>query len=122
MIRILASLSLVLCCGLHLLHAYAAPTSSLEVHSTSGIFLGSTSSSGLDSWLGIPFAQPPVGSLRFKAPVPIVNHSNEVFNASTFGDACPQVPSDSLGASMSEDCLYLNVSTIHIEFCSHVQH
>jgi carboxylesterase type B len=52
---------------------------------------------------------PPVGDLRFKAPVAITKASNAVQDASVFGDACPQPPSAELGAPVSEDCLHLNV-------------
>ncbi|KDQ59070.1 hypothetical protein JAAARDRAFT_192622 [Jaapia argillacea MUCL 33604] len=92
---------------------YASPlesrSSSLEVSLTSGVFSGFSTENGTEGWLGIPFAQPPIGSLRFKAPVAIVEPASGVQNASKFGNACPQAPSTSLGAPMSEDCLYLNV-------------
>ncbi|KAI0783329.1 Alpha/Beta hydrolase protein [Abortiporus biennis] len=90
--------------------ALVTSPSSLEVHLTSGNFVGLSVPNGTERWLGIPFAQPPIGGLRFKAPVPITRpSSNAVKNASEFADACPQVPTDSVGAPMSEDCLYLNV-------------
>lgn len=63
---------------------------------------------GTERWLGIPFAQPPVGALRFKAPVPVKSPSDGVTNATTFGNACPQRISN-VGAPISEDCLYINV-------------
>ena len=86
--------------------------SNTTVHLTSGTFQGISlgAPNNTDSWLGIPFAQPPVGALRFKAPVPITSPTSGVKNATEFGNACPQIPSDTLGAPMSEDCLYLNVS------------
>lgn len=87
----------------------AQETSSLQLSLTSGTFRGVANANGTDAWLGIPFAQPPVGSLRFKAPVPITTPAADVKDASTFGNACPQVPRDSLGAPQSEDCLFLNV-------------
>ncbi|KAL5503964.1 hypothetical protein ACEPAH_8036 [Sanghuangporus vaninii] len=80
----------------------------LTVNTTSGVFQGVLTSNGTEHWLGIPFAHPPVGSLRFKAPVPITTVPEGIRSASTFGDACPQLPA-TLGAPMSEDCLYLNV-------------
>ena len=91
----------------------AAP-SPLVVHLTSGTFRGETAGApnNTDKWLGIPFAQPPLGSLRFKAPVAITNPSPAVKNATQFGNACPQRPSDSLGAPLAEDCLFLNVRSI----------
>ncbi|KAK0213967.1 alpha/beta-hydrolase [Armillaria fumosa] len=81
---------------------------SLDVQLPSGAFTGQNIN-GLDRWLGIPFALPPVGDLRFKAPVPVPTNSSRVQrDATTFGDACPQPPGD-LGASISEDCLFLNI-------------
>ena len=90
----------------------AATPESLTVHLTSGTFRGLPISNGTERWLGIPFAQPPVGSLRFKAPVAITRPSTSVKTASDFGGVCPQVPSSSLGAQISEDCLFLNVSLL----------
>lgn len=61
---------------------------------------------------GIPFAAPPVGPLRWRAPQPVVPWSG-VREANTFGNACLQppqrTPGDGLPVPMSEDCLYLNV-------------
>lgn len=81
----------------------------LDIRLRTGIFRGtSTVGSNVDKWFGIPFAQPPVGELRFKAPVAITERSSALKNATTFGNACPQPPAN-LGAPMSEDCLFLNV-------------
>lgn len=60
---------------------------------------------------GIPFAEPPLGKLRFARPVPASPHQG-VKEAVKFGPACPQVPDITMGGkaeSYSEDCLYLNV-------------
>ncbi|OCH95751.1 alpha/beta-hydrolase [Obba rivulosa] len=92
-----------------LITACATSSNSLQVRLTSGIFRGSTLPNGTDRWLGIPFAQPPLGSLRFKAPVPISDPPGGTKDALNFGDACPQPPSTSLGATINEDCLFLNV-------------
>ncbi|KZT18456.1 alpha/beta-hydrolase [Neolentinus lepideus HHB14362 ss-1] len=78
---------------------------SLVVSTTSGTFKGFSTGNGTERWLGIPYAQPPVGSLRFKAPVPITSLASDIVNATSFGLACPQVPSAILGAAMGEDCL-----------------
>ena len=90
-----------------------ASESSLIVTTTSGTFRGvsAPAPNNTDKWLGIPFAQPPIGSLRFKAPVPLFVPSPhfEVQDASQFGDACPQEPDPTLRAAMSEDCLNLDV-------------
>ncbi|RKO84813.1 Carboxylesterase, partial [Blyttiomyces helicus] len=62
---------------------------------------------------GIPFAQPPIGPLRWKPPLPFVTkYPNGILNASAPGPECPQVQSPfSFPFPQSEDCLYLNVYT-----------
>lgn len=87
-----------------------AAGASLVVRTTSGVFQGLSVANGTERWLGIPFAQPPTGSLRFKVPVKISRPPQGTVSAFTFGNACPQVPSSGLGAPMGEDCLNLNVS------------
>jgi para-nitrobenzyl esterase len=61
-------------------------------------------------FLGIPFAAPPVGELRWRPPQPPVPWSGT--RATTaFSSACPQRPSTLGTPSENEDCLYLNVWT-----------
>jgi len=61
-------------------------------------------------FLGIPYAAPPVGALRWRPPAPAIPwHS--VLQATAFGNACPQVASFQGPASNTEDCLFLNVFT-----------
>ena len=74
-----------------------------------GTFRGQQTGNGTDRFLGIPYAQPPVNRLRFKAPVKIARPFVGVQSALQFGNACPQPPSASLGAPIGEDCLFLNV-------------
>jgi para-nitrobenzyl esterase len=61
---------------------------------------------------GIPFAAPPVGDLRWRAPQPAAAWSG-VRDATTYGHDCMQkpFPSDAapLGTEPAEDCLVLNV-------------
>ncbi|WP_218511322.1 carboxylesterase/lipase family protein [Variovorax sp. dw_308] len=63
---------------------------------------------GTDSvtFLGIPYAQPPTGNLRWAPPQPPSAHS-AVLQAIKFGSACAQGPG--IEPTSSEDCLYLNV-------------
>ena len=69
---------------------------------------------GLNEFKGIPYAAPPIGSLRWKPPQPAVAWK-DVRKAEHFGPRCMQRPifSDMVFRSdgMSEDCLYLNVWT-----------
>ena len=71
--------------------------------------------SGVRSFKGIPFAQPPVGPLRWREPQPVRNWTG-VRNADQFGPRCIQRTSPTAdywfrSNGMSEDCLYLNVWT-----------
>jgi len=58
----------------------------------------------IDEYLGIPYAAPPVGALRWMPPQPF-GRWNGVFNATQFGNDCTQ-PADG-----DEDCLFLNIYT-----------
>ena len=61
------------------------------------------------SWKGIPYAAPPVGELRFRAPQPAPAWSG-VREAFGPGPQCMQVLArGDARKNMSEDCLYLNV-------------
>jgi hypothetical protein len=81
----------------------------VDVPLKTGVFRGLSTPNGTETFFGIPFAQPPVGSLRFKAPVAITKASNAIKDASQFGNACPQPASSGLGAPVAESCLFLNV-------------
>jgi para-nitrobenzyl esterase len=73
-------------------------------------------SDGVDVFLGVPYAQPPIGARRFRAPEPAAPWSG-VRAADAFGGAAPQnaldvgvLPGMEVGRQ-DEDCLYLNVYT-----------
>ncbi|OON63649.1 carboxylesterase [Massilia sp. KIM] len=89
----------------------AAASKSALVSIDSGPVQGSVES-GVASWKGIPFAAPPVGALRWRAPQPAAAWT-EVRQATSYGADCMQLPFPSdaapLGTAPSEDCLYLNV-------------
>ncbi|TIC90194.1 Cholinesterase [Colletotrichum higginsianum] len=104
------------------------------VQTTSGLVQGHAAStaSQVSEYLGIPYAQPPVGNLRFQPPAKFTGSST--INGSTFGHQCMQptvnasipdgfanlgVPTSAVSVlgvladpgSQSEDCLTLNVWT-----------
>ncbi|XP_064471428.1 acetylcholinesterase-1-like [Ornithodoros turicata] len=68
----------------------------------------------LDVFLGIPFAEPPIGDLRFRKPVAVRPWSG-MYNASRMGPPCYQVFYSSTWdwaipkRDYSEDCLHLNI-------------
>jgi len=64
----------------------------------------------VDEFLGIPYAAPPVGALRWQPPQPAASWQG-VRDATRFAPHCPQSPSPFGQGSTSEDCLYLNVFT-----------
>ena len=60
-------------------------------------------------FLGIPYAAPPVGELRWKPPQEVTSWT-QVRASTAFGPSCPQ-PKQKSDGTFSEDCLYLNVWT-----------
>jgi len=87
----------------------------LVVRITAGLIRGVVRSKGGAQFLGIPYAEPPVGPLRWHAPMSKKPWSG-VRDANAYGSACSQ---PLLGGAWnrydaehsSEDCLYLNVDT-----------
>ncbi|MYW95226.1 carboxylesterase/lipase family protein [Amycolatopsis rubida] len=65
---------------------------------------------GMAEFRGIPYAQPPVGDLRFAAPVP-VPHWDGTRQATEFGPLPPQSGPVQVGSAPETDWLTLNVST-----------
>ena len=97
--------------------ALCAATSAMaqiaEVEITGGKIAG-TLVAGLSEFKGIPFAAPPVGELRWRAPRPVKPWSG-IRQTATFGAACMQNPAQlsrqAPGISASEDCLFLDIWT-----------
>ena len=88
-----------------------------QVVTKSGAVVGTTDpKTGTHTFRGIPYAQPPVGDLRFKAPVPAARWEGAL-DATEFGSACAQVYYEELanpeefGPTDDEDCLTLNIWT-----------
>lgn len=80
------------------------------VLTTAGLVQGNEDEQGSWSFLGIPYAQAPVGALRWKPTEPVTCYETQPLEAKAFGSPCTQ--RDFFGrASGSEDCLTLNVWT-----------
>ena len=85
---------------------------SLEIHTSSGTVTGMISNKVI-SWDDIPYAEPPIGDLRWKAPRDYKNYSNIIISKDY--NFCVQEPSTLGGAEGNdeivgtEDCLYLDI-------------
>jgi para-nitrobenzyl esterase len=77
------------------------------VTTTSGQVVGNEESS-MHAYLGIPYAAPPTGTNRWRAPQAPASWGG-VRKTQSFGAHCPQGATPFGAASVSEDCLYLNV-------------
>ncbi|XP_017763403.1 PREDICTED: acetylcholinesterase-like [Eufriesea mexicana] len=84
-----------------------------------GKTMTATTGKEVDAWFGIPYAQKPLGRLRFRHPRPAQRWFG-ILNATTLPNSCVQILDtvfgDFAGATMwnpntplSEDCLYVNV-------------
>ncbi|MFC0447995.1 carboxylesterase/lipase family protein [Rhodococcus jostii] len=84
-------------------HSLVVPTKTGDVE---GISTGQ-----VDQFLGMPYAAPPVGALRWEPPAPTPTWDG-IRSAAEFGPRCYQpVSGGSDDVSYGEDCLYLNVYT-----------
>jgi para-nitrobenzyl esterase len=86
---------------------------SLDIDAASGPLRG-VLAGDVREWRGIPFAAPPVGDLRFRAPAPVTRWM-EVRDASAFGPVSPQDREGPFSGAeaetpRSEDCLSINVA------------
>jgi para-nitrobenzyl esterase len=77
-----------------------APT----VTTPNGVVIG-LKKDGMNEYLGIPYALPPVGTLRWTPPQPYGPLPTNPFHATEFGNVCPQA------GGGDENCLFLNVFT-----------
>lgn len=87
----------------------------VQVQLKNGIIEGNYDThSGIQTYFGVPFAKPPVGDLRWKAPQPLDNWKG-VKLTKKFGPRPMQTlvfgDMKSRSEGVSEDCLYLNVWT-----------
>jgi para-nitrobenzyl esterase len=93
-------------CAAAMLLAAQAGFAQVVVKIDSGLVAGDNGD--IASWKGIPYAQPPVGDLRWRPPQPIAPWQG-IRHATDFGPMCPQGDPAHLKPDMNEDCLSLNV-------------
>jgi len=84
--------------------AFAQPTADPLIVMIEGGSVGGVEAGGVISWKGVPYAAPPVGDLRWRAPRPVEAWAG-VREANRFGAACMQTDN----VPKSENCLTLNV-------------
>ena len=108
--------ALLFCFSLVTIISFGQLTSdgSLPTVKTANGILQGTQISGISMFKGIPFAQPPVGELRWKEPQPVKNWEGTL-RADHFSARPMQLPIYSdmnfRSPGISEDCLYLNIWT-----------
>jgi len=78
-----------------------------RVHVANGTLQGEVVSGGRQ-WLGVPYAAPPIGRLRWRPPAPAASWRG-ARQATHFGSACLQSATQYDVAQGSENCLYLNI-------------
>lgn len=93
-----------------LLGFVSRPAATSPVKTESGLLTGMTGRDpGITVYKGIPYAAPPVGDLRWRAPAAPLPWEG-VKKADSFGPACPQPGGEmARGLPQSEDCLTLNI-------------
>ena len=94
-------------------HMQASVSARKQVTTANGIVSGYAAPNGAWAWKGVPYAKPPVGSLRWKAPEDPGNW-NGVREATAFCSKCVQADADKYWRftgtySGREDCLYLDI-------------
>ena len=106
------ALALVSACYAEDVDNSSAPTVTLVSGRLRGMRFGSEQNEV--AFLGVPYAAPPTGELRWKPPEPVARWAG-MRDATHFGAACPQLPEPWLiYPHWSEDCLFLNVWTRQI--------
>eukprot|EP01084_Bolivina_argentea_P223612 378319_1 len=82
--------------------------------------IASIHAKGVTSFLNLPYAEPPIGPLRWRPTKPLKTKFTTVYNATAFGNACVQPtathffnvdPDRTEPILYTEDCLYLNIYT-----------
>ncbi|OQN96764.1 hypothetical protein B0A48_17188 [Cryoendolithus antarcticus] len=110
-------------------HGWHGKGDGLSIQTSSGLVHGFVNSTApaVRQFLGVPYAEPPVGSLRFAPPVR--KSSAGSIDATSWAPSCmqqagsgktiytEQVPQFLINGGQSEDCLYLNIWAPAVEAC-----
>jgi carboxylesterase type B len=107
---LVASIALVGCLALTPAVAMAHSRSGPPIAATRDGLVQGFSAGGVDKFLGIPYAAPPVGALRWRAPQPPAPWHG-VRSATTLPPTCPQLANSNGPRSENENCLYVSVYT-----------
>jgi len=97
-------------------HSMAGASTGLVINTTSGLVQGYRrqvpDGPAVRTWQGIPYAQPPVGKLRFRPPEKLQGWK-DIKDTRKLPPACPQSTGNPISplniTDMAEDCLFLNV-------------
>src|SRR5580658_1178826 len=100
--RIRIALVIIILTFVSLLTGSANASRQPRAMTESGVVLG-RNIGGVNNFLGIPYAAPPVGPLRWQPPQPYGNFPGLMLDATAFGSECIQ------SGGGNEDCLFLNV-------------
>ena len=91
-------------------NATSNPTATVQNGTLEGRYLPTWDQ---DAFLGIPYAQPPLGPLRFHYPLSINTTYSNTLDATQYGYSCEQYGTN---FNLSEDCLTLNGKLIILEW------
>ena len=92
------------------------------VNTTSGLLQGFSPRPNVHAYLGIPYAEPPVGDLRFAPPKPFKANSSQPRECFDSSPGCFQLTyvtafSDrSTGTAESEDMMSINIVRVNLQF------
>ncbi|KAI0468204.1 vacuolar triacylglycerol lipase [Xylaria cf. heliscus] len=90
---------------------YSAGAASLTVETTCNTYTGIAGSDGIAQWLGIRYAAPPIGDLRFMPPTDPSCAEGVQLPDNTHGKLCLATNASPTDTKTAEDCLFLDIYT-----------
>ncbi|XP_033222593.1 esterase FE4-like [Belonocnema kinseyi] len=94
---------------------FCKPVVNIDQGLVRGNIFESKNGRSFSAFRGIPYAEPPIGNLRFSSPLPAKRWEG-IFSAEKEIPPCFQIPRGKGKVIGNEDCLYLNVFTPLIKF------